>query len=632
MVNNSTDINKTSNHISPQVWSTIPQISTKQAITSHLKCGQQFHRYQQNKLSHLTSSVVNNSTDINKTSYHILPQVWSTIPQISTKQAITSHLKCGQQFHRYQQNKLSHLTSSVVNNSTDINKTSHHISPQVWSTIPQISTKQAITSHLKCGQQFHRYQQNKPSHLTSSVVNNSTDINKTSYHISPQVWSTIPQISTKQAITSHLKCGQQFHRYQQNKLSHLTSSVVNNSTDINKTSYHISPQVWSTIPQISTKQAITSHLKCGQQFHRYQQNKPSHLTSSVVNNSTDINKTSHHISPQVWSTIPQISTKQAITSHLKCGQQFHRYQQNKPSHLTSSVVNNSTDINKTSHHISPQVWSTIPQISTKQAITSHLKCGQQFHRYQQNKPSHLTSSVVNNSTDINKTSHHISPQVWSTIPQISTKQAITSHLKCGQQFHRYQQNKPSHLTSSVVNNSTDINKTSYHISPQVWSTIPQISTKQAITSHLKCGQQFHRYQQNKLSHLTSSVVNNSTDINKTSYHISPQVWSTIPQISTKQAITSHLKCGQQFHRYQQNKLSHLTSSVVNNSTDINKTSYHISPQVWSTIPQISTKQAITSHLKCGQQFHRYQQNKLSHLTSSHWTWKRSRHMTLEINV
>ena len=55
----------------------------------------------------------------------------------------------------------------------------------------------------------------------------------------------------------------------------------------------------------------------------------------------------------------------------------------------------------------------------------------------------------------------------------------------GQQFHRYQQNKPSHLTSSVVNNSTDINKTSYHISPQVWSTIPQISTKQAITSHLK---------------------------------------------------------------------------------------------------------------------------------------------------
>ena len=63
MVNNSTHINKTDNHI------------------SHKKClnsdGQQFHQYQQNKQSH------------------------------SRKECLNSD---GQQFHPYQQNKQSHFT------------------------------------------------------------------------------------------------------------------------------------------------------------------------------------------------------------------------------------------------------------------------------------------------------------------------------------------------------------------------------------------------------------------------------------------------------------------------------------------------------------------------------------------
>ena len=59
MVNNSTHINKTNNHI------------------SHKKClnsdGQQFHQYQQNKQSHSRKECLNsdNSTHINKTNNHI---------------------------------------------------------------------------------------------------------------------------------------------------------------------------------------------------------------------------------------------------------------------------------------------------------------------------------------------------------------------------------------------------------------------------------------------------------------------------------------------------------------------------------------------------------------------------------
>ena len=65
MVNNSTNINKTNNHLSPKESlsidpSTIPPISTKWTITvlspkeSLNIDGQQFHRYQQNKQSPLT--------------------------------------------------------------------------------------------------------------------------------------------------------------------------------------------------------------------------------------------------------------------------------------------------------------------------------------------------------------------------------------------------------------------------------------------------------------------------------------------------------------------------------------------------------------------------------------------------
>ena len=59
MVNYSTNINKTNNHLSSkQWWSTILPVSTKQTITSHLKSlnsdGQLFYQYQQNKQSPLT--------------------------------------------------------------------------------------------------------------------------------------------------------------------------------------------------------------------------------------------------------------------------------------------------------------------------------------------------------------------------------------------------------------------------------------------------------------------------------------------------------------------------------------------------------------------------------------------------
>jgi hypothetical protein len=64
MDNNSTNINKTNNHLSPKEkfkqWrSTILLISTKQTITSHLNkrlnsAGQQLYQYQQNKQSSLT--------------------------------------------------------------------------------------------------------------------------------------------------------------------------------------------------------------------------------------------------------------------------------------------------------------------------------------------------------------------------------------------------------------------------------------------------------------------------------------------------------------------------------------------------------------------------------------------------
>jgi hypothetical protein len=65
------------------------------------------------------------------------------------------------------------------------------------------------------------------------------------------------------------------------------------------------------------------------------------------------------------------------------------------------MVNNSTNINKTNNHPSP-----------KESLKSD---GQQFHQYQQNKQSLITKRKFK--------------QRWSTIPPISTKQTITSHLK-----------------------------------------------------------------------------------------------------------------------------------------------------------------------------------------------------------
>jgi hypothetical protein len=65
MVNNSTNINKTNNHLSP-----------KESLNSD---GQQFHQYQQNQQSPLIKRK--------------FKQWWSTILPISTKPTITYHLK-----------------------------------------------------------------------------------------------------------------------------------------------------------------------------------------------------------------------------------------------------------------------------------------------------------------------------------------------------------------------------------------------------------------------------------------------------------------------------------------------------------------------------------------------------------
>jgi hypothetical protein len=65
MVNNSTNIIKMNNHLSPE-----------ESLKSD---GQQFYQYQQNKQSPLT--------------WRKFKKWWSTILPISTKQTITSHLK-----------------------------------------------------------------------------------------------------------------------------------------------------------------------------------------------------------------------------------------------------------------------------------------------------------------------------------------------------------------------------------------------------------------------------------------------------------------------------------------------------------------------------------------------------------
>ena len=97
MVNNSTNINKTNNHI-----------SSKETLKSD---GQQFHQYQQNEqwplntkntmtycFGNLDPGLYSKTchTNINKTNNHF-----------SSKESLNSD---GQQFHQYQQNKQSPLT------------------------------------------------------------------------------------------------------------------------------------------------------------------------------------------------------------------------------------------------------------------------------------------------------------------------------------------------------------------------------------------------------------------------------------------------------------------------------------------------------------------------------------------
>ena len=80
MVNNSTNINKSANYLSPE-----------ESLNSD---GQQFHQYQQIDQLPLT--------------WRKFKQWWSTIPPISTKQTITSYLK--------------KVETVMVNNSTNINQ------------------------------------------------------------------------------------------------------------------------------------------------------------------------------------------------------------------------------------------------------------------------------------------------------------------------------------------------------------------------------------------------------------------------------------------------------------------------------------------------------------------------------
>jgi hypothetical protein len=82
------------------------------------------------------------------------------------------------------------------------------------------------------------------------------------------------------------------------------------------------------------------------------------------------------------------------------------------------MVNTSTNINKTNNNLSPNeslssFFLTIPPISTKQTIISHLK--------------KVETVMVNTSTNINKTNNNLSP-----------KESLNNE---GQQFHQYQQNK-----------------------------------------------------------------------------------------------------------------------------------------------------------------------------------------------
>ena len=81
MVNNSTNINKTNNHLSP-----------KESLNSD---GQQFYQYQQN--NHLSQrKLKHNSTNINTPNNHLSP-----------KESLNSD---GQQFYQYQQNQQPPLT------------------------------------------------------------------------------------------------------------------------------------------------------------------------------------------------------------------------------------------------------------------------------------------------------------------------------------------------------------------------------------------------------------------------------------------------------------------------------------------------------------------------------------------
>ena len=100
----------------------------------------------------------------------------------------------------------------------------------------------------------------------------------------------------------------------------------------------------------------------------------------MVNNSTNINKTSNNLSPKesinwnYWPSLFKLSLGERLLFVL----------------LILVMVNNSTNINKTSNNLSPKVSQTV---------------------------------MVNNSTNINKTNNKLSP-----------KKGLNSD---GQQFHQY---------------------------------------------------------------------------------------------------------------------------------------------------------------------------------------------------
>ena len=95
------------------------------------------------------------------------------------------------------------------------------------------------------------------------------------------------------------------------------------------------------------------------------------------------------------------------------------------------IISSSTNINKTSNHLSPQI------IEHKK-ITYDIMSLEILVKFKQ--------LIVSSSTNINKTSNHLSPQIIEHKKIIGNPGQVQT-IDC-QQFHQYQQNQQSPLSSN----------------------------------------------------------------------------------------------------------------------------------------------------------------------------------------